>query len=206
MKTTQITNINTTLILTFLSSQNILQKNKILQYLYQILLVFSGVLLLSIASHIKIPFYPVPLTMQTFAVLVIGMGYGMTLGGTTIATYLAFGFLGFPVFANGAGVAYIIGPTGGYLMGFFFATIIVGFLAECGMSKKWFLTASTMIFGNIVIYIFGLLHLSNVLSLSLSKTMEVGLYPFLLGDSLKLILASVLMPFLWNLVKKFNDS
>ena len=97
--------------------------------LYQLLAVIAGIAVLAVSAHIKIPFYPVPVTMQTLAVLAIGMTYGTRLGGATVLGYLGAGAAGAPVFAGGAGIAYMMGPTGGYLLGFFVAAIVLGALA-----------------------------------------------------------------------------
>lgn len=95
-----------------------------------VVLMLVGSLLLAISAKIQVPFYPVPMTMQTFAVLVIGMAYGWRLGGATVLLYLAEGAAGMPVFASGAGLAYLAGPTGGYLVGFLASAVLVGFLAD----------------------------------------------------------------------------
>ena len=89
----------------------------------KILLLILGVAILSLSAHMKVPFYPVPMTLQTLVVLLIGMTYGMRLGGITILSYLLLGALGAPVFSGGAGVAYLVGPTGGYLAGFFVSVL-----------------------------------------------------------------------------------
>ncbi|MDP7376048.1 MAG: biotin transporter BioY, partial [Alphaproteobacteria bacterium] len=103
----------------------------------QLMAVLAGIALLTASAHIKIPFYPVPLTMQTLIVLGIGMTYGVRLGGATLLGYLIAGFIGLPVFASGAGMAYMMGPTGGYLAGFFAAAVVLGALAERGWTRSW---------------------------------------------------------------------
>jgi len=105
-------------------------------------LAFIGTLLMAISAKINVPFYPVPMTMQTFVVLSIGMAYGWRLGGATLLLYLAEGAMGLPVFAGtpekGIGLAYMMGPTGGYLIGFVLAATIVGYLGERGWDRNVF--------------------------------------------------------------------
>ena len=104
--------------------------------LYQVMAVIAGIAVLAISAHIKIPFYPVPVTMQTLAVLAIGMTYGTRLGGATLLGYLGAGAVGAPVFAGGAGIAYMMGPTGGYLLGFFVAAVCWGRWLERGWTRS----------------------------------------------------------------------
>jgi biotin transport system substrate-specific component len=97
-----------------------------------IVLAVIGSILLTISAKIQVPFWPVPMTIQTFVVLVLGVAYGWRLAGATVLLYLAQGALGLPVFAAGGGLAYMAGPTGGYLVGFLLAALVVGWLAERG--------------------------------------------------------------------------
>ena len=156
-----------------------------------------------ISAKIQVPFYPVPITMQTFVVLMAGMAFGWRLGAATILLYLAEGALGLPVFAGtpekGIGLAYMAGPTGGYLLGFVLAAALVGWLAERGFDRNVMLTAIAMLLGNAIIYIPGLLWLGAVVGWD-KPVLEWGLLPFLFGDTAKLILAALLMPALWKLV------
>ena len=162
----------------------------------KLLAVLAGLSLLTISAHIKIPFYPVPLTMQTLVVLGIGMTYGARLGGTTLLGYLAAGFIGLPVFAGGAGIAYMTGPTGGYLAGFFAAAIVLGTLAERGWTRNWATAAAAMLMGNAIIYFLGVGWLTSLIGLD--KAVQFGLLPFLYGDALKLIIAALGVPYLWS--------
>ena len=164
--------------------------------LYQLLAVIAGIAVLAVSAHIKIPFYPVPLTMQTLAVLAIGMTYGTRLGGATVLGYLGAGAAGAPVFAGGAGIAYMMGPTGGYLLGFFVAAIVLGALAERGWTRSMITTAAAMVLGNAIIYLLGVSWLANLIGSA--KAFEFGLLPFLYGDALKLVIAAVGVPFLWS--------
>ena len=165
----------------------------------QLLAVLAGIALLTASAHIKIPFYPVPLTMQTLIVLGIGMTYGARLGGATLLGYLAAGFIGLPVFAGGAGMAYMIGPTGGYLAGFFAAAVVLGALAERGWTRSWATAATAMLMGNVIIYLLGVGWLTSLIGWD--KAVQFGLLPFLYGDALKLIIAALGVPYLWSKLK-----
>lgn len=168
-------------------------------------LAVLGSIALWISAKINIPFFPVPLTMQTLVVLTIAMAFGSRLGVATILLYLAEGAVGLPVFAGtpekGIGIAYMMGPTGGYLLGFVFAAGVVGWLAERGWDRNLLLTASAMLIGNAIIYIPGLLWLGAVLGWD-KPILEFGLYPFIIGDALKLMIAAILLPTIWKLIRK----
>ena len=171
-----------------------------------ILLAVLGSLLVAAAAKVQVPFWPVPQTMQTFAVLVIGMVYGWRLGGATLLLYLAEGAVGLPVFASGGGPAYFAGPTTGYLIGFVMAAILVGLLAERGWDRSIPGTLGAMALGTAVIFVCGLIWLSNYLALTksmdlgtaLTAAVNVGLMPFLAGAAAKIALASVIMPLSWR--------
>ncbi len=165
--------------------------------------VFAGSLLLWASAKVQIPFYPVPLTMQTFAVLAIGAALGWRLGLATVLLYLAEGAAGLPVFAGtpekGIGLAYMMGPTGGYLLGYLPAAALCGWLAERGWDRSVALTALAMLAGTVMIYLPGLLWLGVVVGWD-KPVLAWGLTPFLLGDLLKLGLASAALPLVWRLV------
>ena len=167
---------------------------------YQLLAALAGIALLTASAHIKIPFYPVPLTMQTLIVLGIGMTYGARLGGATLLGYLSAGFIGLPVFAGGAGMAYMMGPTGGYLAGFFAAAVVLGALAERGWTRSWATAAAAMLMGNVIIYLLGVGWLTSLIGWD--KAVQFGLLPFLYGDALKLIIAALGVPYLWSKLKQ----
>ena len=168
---------------------------------HKVALVIGGSVLLALSAHIKVPFYPVPVTMQTMLVLLIGMSFGSRLGLATILAYLAQGAIGLPVFAGGAGLAYMAGPTGGYLFGFAVAAFAVGALAEKGWGKSYGTTALAMIIGNIVIYAFGVTYLSSIVG-SFDKALQFGLVPFIYGDVLKIIIATAALPLAWKYLPK----
>ncbi len=170
-----------------------------------ITLAVLGSIALWVSAKIQVPFYPVPMTMQTFMVLAIGMAFGPRLGMATIALYLTEGALGLPVFAGtpekGLGLAYMMGTTGGYLMGYLFAAGAVGYLAERGFDRNVVTTAVAMLVGNVIIYAFGLAWLGSVVGWD-KPVLEWGLTPFLLGDAAKLGLAAALLPAIWSLTGK----
>ena len=153
----------------------------------------------AVSAQFKIPLYPVPVTGQTLVVLLIGMTYGPRLGGITMAAYLFEGALGLPVFAGGAaGVAVLMGPTGGYLFGFLLASAAMGYLAERGIGRTAASTITAMVIGNCVIYLCGVFWLANFIGFD--KAVAAGVLPFLYGDALKLFVAAGLMPLAWRAV------
>lgn len=172
-----------------------------------VILVFAGSVLLTVAAKIQIPFYPVPMTMGTFAVLGLGMAMGWRLGGASVAFYLAQGAIGLPVFAGtpekGIGLAYMAGPTGGYLLGYLLAAVACGLLAERGWDRKVLTTAAAMLIGNAIIYVPGVLYLGALFGWD-KPILEWGMTPFLLGDLTKLALAAALLPAAWHLMKRFG--
>lgn len=166
-----------------------------------IILVVAGSIALWISAKIQIPFYPVPVSMQTLVVLMIGMAFGWKLGASTVLLYLAEGLAGFPVFVGtpekGIGLAYMVGPTGGYLLGFVVAAAAVGWLAERGFDRSILLTAIAMLIGSALIYLPGVVWLGSVVGWD-KPVLQWGMIPFLYGDVLKLVLAALLMPSLWK--------
>ncbi len=173
--------------------------------LRNVLLAVAGSLALWASAKIQIPFFPVPMTMQTLVVLLIGMAYGWKLGAATVGLYLMQGAVGLPVFAGtpekGIGLAYMMGPTGGFLVGFVLAAAVVGFLAQRGWDRSTGTTALAMLIGNSTIYVPGLLWLGMVVGWD-KPILQWGMTPFLLGDLAKLLIAAALMPALWKLLSK----
>jgi biotin transport system substrate-specific component len=154
--------------------------------------VALGTLVLALSAWIKIPMIPVPMTMQTYVVLVIGALCGWRLAGATVAAYLAEGFLGLPVFTNwGAGPAYFLGPTGGYLAGFLAAAVFVGWLAERGGTRDVARATATLLLGHAVIFALGVAWLAAGLGMGWEKALLTGLVPFWLATALKTALAVV---------------
>lgn len=159
----------------------------------------SGLVTLSAQIVIPLPFSPVPVTGQTFAVLLVAAALGPRLGPASITLYLAQGLVGLPVFAGGAaGFARLAGPTGGYLVGFLAAALVVGWLAQRGWDRRVPSAILAMLAGQVLIYAFGLAWLSRFpLPVGL---LEAGLLPFLMGDAYKLALAALALPAAWRLV------
>jgi len=169
---------------------------------YDIALILSGALIIALSAQIAIPlpFSPVPITGQTFSVLLTGALLGSKRGSLAVITYLAEGAIGFPVFAGGkAGILNFLGPTGGYLIGFIVAAFITGLLAERGWDRRVWTTFLAMLFGNIAIYMSGLLWLFRFVGIE--KLLPLGFYPFIPGDVLKLTMAAILLPTGWRLLK-----
>lgn len=169
----------------------------------QVVLVALGILVLAISAKIKVPMWPVPITMGTFAVLTIGTAYGARLGLVTVLGYLLVGALGFDVFAGSSaekyGLTYMMGGTGGYLVGYLLATVLLGALAARGWDRSFGKMALALLLANAVIYIPGLLWLGQLYGWD-KPILEWGLTPFLIGDAIKLVLAALLIPGLWKLV------
>ncbi|MHC4165447.1 MAG: biotin transporter BioY [Planctomycetota bacterium] len=168
--------------------------------LYDFALVVGGSLLIGLCAQIKIhPFGLVPITGQTFAVLMIGALLGANRGALAVLAYLAQGVGGLPVFAMGSGPAVLIGPTGGYLMGFVPAAYMTGLLAERGWDRRFGTTVLAMALGNVIIYACGLAQLC--LLTGFSKTvLTTGLLLFIPGDILKMVLAAIMLPSAWKLL------
>jgi biotin transport system substrate-specific component len=174
-------------------------------WLKRAVLVLAGIAVLTIAAKIKLPVWPspVPVTMGTFAVLTLGAAYGPRLGLTTILGYLVVGALGWDVFANSSaeanGLTYMMGGTGGYLVGYVLATLALGLAARRGLDRSIAGMAGAMLVGNVLIYAAGLLWLGQLYGWD-KPILAWGLTPFLIGDGLKLVLAALIVPGLWRLV------
>ena len=175
--------------------------NGINRLLAHVFLALMGTFLLFISAKVQIPFYPVPMTMQTLVVLMIGMSYGAPLAASTIFLYLFQGAIGLPVFANGGGLAYMMGHTGGYLVGFFLSASLLGILASNGWGKTWQTTAFAMILGVGVIYAVGVSWLAVFFGMKIAVIN--GILPFIYADFLKIIIASVTMPAAWSVLDRF---
>ena len=156
--------------------------------------------LLILSAKIKVDLYPVPMTLQPLAVLMIAMLCGRNISVAAVSLYLFQGIIGIPVFAYGGGLPYLLGPTGGFLFGFLFASIIIGELADRGWGKILFKSVFAMLLGLFVIYICGVFQLSILKGFDFA--IINGLKPFIIGDLYKLILAALLIPQVWKLTKK----
>ena len=165
------------------------------------LVVVLGSIALTISAKLKVPFYPVPMTMQVFVVLALGLMLGFRLGVATVLLYLAEGALSLPVFAGtperGLGLAYMMGPTGGYLLGYLLAVAAVGSLAEWGWTRRLPEAVAIAFLGLLLIYVPGLLWLGTVVGWD-KPIFEYGFTPFILGDAVKVLLAALLVTGLWQ--------
>jgi len=163
-------------------------------------LILAGTLFVALLAQARIPlpFTPVPLTGQTFAVLLVAAALGAARGAVSLALYAVLGCLGLPVFAGGAaGAAYVLGPTGGYLLGFIAAAWVGGRLAERGLDRRLRSAWLPCLAATLVIYLCGATWLA--LSLGMAKALTLGVLPFLAGDALKILLASLALPAAWKL-------
>lgn len=156
--------------------------------------------ILAVSAKIQVPFYPVPMTMQSLVVLVIGAAFGWRLGAATLALYLAEGAMGLPVFAGGAGLAYMMGPTGGYLLGFLAAATLTGYLAERGWTKSVIGALGALTIGHAVIFLFGFGWLAALIGAS--KAYLGGIAPFYAASLFKTLLGAALLPATWWLVER----
>jgi biotin transport system substrate-specific component len=170
-----------------------------------LVLVVLGVTLIGLSAQISIPLpnTPVPLTGQTFGVLLVGASYGAVRAFATMAVYLLAGGIGFGVFASHASgwdVLRFSSATGGYLVGMLVAAGLVGALADRGWDRRVPWALITMVLGNVVIYAFGFVWLQHAFSLTAEKTWHAGVRPFLPGDAIKILLAAGVLPAAWKLV------
>ncbi|KAB0680106.1 biotin transporter BioY [Aureimonas leprariae] len=158
-------------------------------------LVAVGTLLLTVAAKTQVPFWPVPMTLQTMAVVLLGASLGSRLGFATVLAYLAEGAAGLPVFAGtperGIGLAYMLGPTGGYLLGFLLAATLVGWLVERGFARSLPTVALSVLLGHATIHVFGLAWLGSLVGFD--KAVAGGLLPFLPADLLKAALSTAII-------------
>ncbi len=172
--------------------------------LVNVLLVVAGSLLMTLAAKAQVPFYPVPMSMQTFVAIGLGLALGPVRGTAAILFYLAQGAAGLPVFAGtpqqGIGIAYMVGPTGGYLIGFAMAAMVAGFLAERGWDREPVGATAAAVIAGAVVYIPGLIWLGQMVGYN-ETLLQFGLYPFVLGDLVKAVLAGLVFPAAWSLVK-----
>lgn len=190
-----MTTLSTHITIPMLPLQNTVAKN--------VVLAFLGSVLMAVCANISVPMFPVPMTLQTFAVLSVGMALGGRYGALSVAMYLAQGAMGLPVFAGGKmGLAVLMGGSAGYLWGFVVAAYVVGTLAERGWDRNFVMASVAMLLGNIVLYLPGLAWLGMVYGWD-KPILAWGLTPFIIGDLVKLVLASALFTAVW---KKLDSS
>ncbi len=171
----------------------------------QISMILTGTVFLAVMAQISfpIPGSPVPFTGQTLGVLLLGTAYGAGLGASTIAFYLLMGMAGAPIFSSGtSGIERIVGPTGGYLVGMFISSLVLGALAGRKWDQRIKTVIPTMIIGNSVIFAIGLLWLHQYTGQSWLWTFEKGFTPFIFGEIIKIAIASTALPAVWKYVAK----
>lgn len=167
----------------------------------EIALAVAGAILIALSAQLRVllPFSPVPVTAQTFAIFLIAASYGSKRGVATVMTYLAMGLAGLPVFASAApGLAALASPTAGYLMGFVPAAFVVGWLSERGASRSPLTTALSMVAGSAILFSSGALWLGRFVGWD--NAFAMGVLPFLPGDAVKIALATLAFPAAWKIL------
>lgn len=163
-----------------------------------VVLVATGAALTALLAQVAVPLYPVPITGQTLAVLLVGATLGAVRGAISLAVYAIVGALGVPVFSNyGGGVDIILGPTGGYILGFIASAALVGWLSERAWERHLLKAIATFVAGTVVVFAVGLPWLAIALGLDLMQTLNAGLFPFLIGGGIKALIAAGLLPLAW---------
>lgn len=171
------------------------------QMLRNTVLMVAGTIVVAVAAQINVPMIPVPMTLQTFAVLAIGMAYGARLGAATLFLYMLEGMAGLPVFAEmKSGLATVTGPSGGYIVGFILAAAVLGYLAERGWDRDVFKAVAAAAICGALIYVPGLAWL-YAFAADWSQTLEWGLTPFIIGDLIKAVLAALLIKYAGRLTR-----
>ncbi len=169
-----------------------------------IFMILFSVAFMAVMANIRIPLWPVPITMQTFGVFLIAFFFGSRKGFLAILAYILAGLIGIGVFAGyKSGIGVFLGPTAGYIIGFLFMALVVGWLIEKGYGRSKASVLLCMLVGELILYIFGLsglwLYLGNV---SFIKVLMLGFVPFIIGDILKIMGAMALFPYLWKGAEK----
>ena len=182
-------------------SNNSKIKSKEKEFLKSIFLVLSGVIFLSIMSQLIIPLYftPVPISLGSFGIMLVALLYGRKLGTATVISYVAAGSLGAPIFA-GFKAGSLFSPTGGYIIGYIVAAAILGYLSDKGIAKSYVKTFLSLLLVSVIIFILGALVL--MLFVPIKNVFMAGVLPFIPGDMLKVVAATLLFPRLWKLIKK----
>ena len=177
-----------------------------------VVLVLGGTALMWLLTQVVIPlepFSPVPITGQTLGVLLVGGALGAWRAGTSMALYLALGAAGVPrMFAEGQTGAELLrasSPTGGYLFGFLIAAVVVGYLAQRGWDRSIRSSLGAMLIGELIVFVLGVAWLANAVGVSAQKAMELGLYPVIIGDVIKLLLAAGILPTLWRFIGRSGE-
>lgn len=164
-----------------------------------ILVVLAGSAFIALSARVQVPMWPVPVTMQTFAVLLVSLALGARLAVVTVAAYLAQGALGLPVFAGGGGLPYLVGPTAGYLYAFLAVALVVGHLGDRGWGRGFVRAFAATLAGSVLIYAIGASWLAGYVGAE--QAVALGVAPFVIGDLLKAALAALLLPVAWKLLR-----
>jgi biotin transport system substrate-specific component len=163
-----------------------------------IVLVVAGAALTALLAQVAVPLIPDPVTGQTLAVLLVGATLGAARGAIALGLYAAVGILGVPVFSDyGSGLEVVLGPTGGYILGFIFSAALVGWLSERAWERQVLKALATFVAGTLVVFAVGLPWLAVALQLDLTQTLNAGLWPFLVGGAIKAALAAGILPLAW---------
>ncbi len=179
--------------------KNLLSEFRINSYYQNISLMLIGSLILAISSKVQVPFWPVPMTMQTFVVFLIGMTFGSKLAFFTLLLYLTEGAVGLPVFAKGGGLLYLTGPTAGYLYGMTIAAWFIGYLAERNFNESYLKSLISLLIATSIIFMLGVGYLGSVIGYD--KALAGGLYPFLPSELFKIALAVAIIPSITKLIR-----
>ena len=177
-----------------------------------IALVVAGTALVAVLAQVAIPLWPVPVTGQTLAVLLVGAGLGAARGAASLALYALLGGLGLPIYSDAAsGWSVLLGPTGGYIIGFIASAAIVGWAAERSWDRGWYKPIVTFIGGSLVVFAFGLPWLAIALGQlglpnDLQSVLVAGFYPFIIGGLIKAGIAAALLPALWAAAERSQRS
>jgi biotin transport system substrate-specific component len=168
-------------------------------------LISAGAVLTAGAAQLAVPLWPVPITGQTLAVLVVGCTLGATRGALSMVLYAVLGLIGLPVFSDGAsGVSVIAGPTGGYIVGFIFAAGFIGWMAEHGADRNVVLAFLAFVGGQLIIFAFGLVGLKLAVDESWGWTIHNGFTIFIVGGLVKAAIGAAVLPSAWGLVRRFE--
>lgn len=166
-------------------------------------LVIGAAAVVGLAAQIAVPLWPVPITGQTLAVLLVGSALGAVRGSLAMVVYALMGIVGLPVFSDASsGLGVIAGPTGGYIIGFIFSAALVGWVAERAGDRKFVGAILAFGAGTVVTFVFGMIWLAAVLGLNLEQTLQAGLYPFIIGGVVKSVLAAAAIPVIWRAVTR----
>jgi biotin transport system substrate-specific component len=163
-----------------------------------VVLVVAGAALVTVLAQVAIPLWPVPITGQTLAVLLVGSTLGWARGAISMVLYAVLGLVGLPVYSDGShGASVLFGATGGYIIGFIISAALVGWLAERQWDRKVLKAIVTFVAGSVVVFAVGLPWLAAVLHTDLPTTLQYGLYPFIIGGIVKAVIAAGLLPLAW---------